>query len=121
MALRYAFPATVEKDGTGWMLTFGGLPGGTCGETEEEAVGRAQDLLVTALAALVEEGRPIPAPDIARGRKMISVPALTAAKLALHDAMLEQKLSNVALGQRLGVDEKTIRRLRDPLHRSRID
>lgn len=121
MALRYAFPATVEQDGKGWMVTFDGLSGGTCGDTEDEALGRAQDLLVTVLAGFVEEGVPIPEPGNGRERMMINVPALTAAKLALHDALLEQKISNVALGRRLGLDEKTIRRLRDPLHRSRID
>jgi antitoxin HicB len=121
MALRYAFPATIERDGSGWMVTFDGLPGGTCGDTREEALARAQDLLVTVLAGFVEEGVPIPHPGNERGPIMINVPALTTAKLALHDAMLEQKVSNVALGRRLGLDEKTIRRLRDPLHRSRID
>jgi antitoxin HicB len=48
-------------------------------------------------------------------------PALAAAKLALHDAMLEQGISNVELAGRLGLDEKAVRRLRDPLHRSHID
>ena len=121
MALRYAFPATLERDGEGWVVTFEGLPGGTCGDTKDEALLRAQDLLVTTLAGFVEDGEPIPQPDVSRGRTMIPVPALTAAKLALHDAMLEQKVSNVELGRRLGQDEKTVRRLRDPLHRSRID
>jgi antitoxin HicB len=49
------------------------------------------------------------------------VPPLVAAKLALHDAMLAAGLSNVALARRLGTDEKTVRRLRDPLHQSRIN
>lgn len=117
--MRFAFPATVAPDGDGWMVTFEGLPGGTCGDTKEEALARAPDLLVTVLAGLVEEDKPIPPAQ--RGDIMVPVPALTAAKLALHEAMLEAKISNVALGARLGVGEKTIRRLRDPLHRSRID
>jgi antitoxin HicB len=35
--------------------------------------------------------------------------------------MLAARLSNVELGRRLGLDEKQVRRLRDPLHRSHID
>jgi antitoxin HicB len=49
------------------------------------------------------------------------VPSLVAAKLALHDAMIAARISNVVLAHRLGVDEKVVRRLRDPLHRSHIE
>ncbi len=45
---------------------------------------------------------------------------MVAAKLARHDAMLVTRISAVALGRRLGLDEKSVRRLRDPLHRSHI-
>ena len=34
--------------------------------------------------------------------------------------MLAASLSNSALARRLGMDEKAVRRLRDPLHRSHI-
>jgi antitoxin HicB len=34
--------------------------------------------------------------------------------------MLTAGITNVELGRRLGVDEKMVRRLRDPLHRSHI-
>ena len=47
--------------------------------------------------------------------------ALVNAKLALSAAMTDQGLSNVEMGKRLGVDEKAIRRLRDPMHCSRIE
>jgi antitoxin HicB len=52
---------------------------------------------------------------------VVSVPALAAAKLALHQAMLDACVSNVELGRRLGIDEKAVRRLRDPLHRSKVE
>jgi antitoxin HicB len=45
---------------------------------------------------------------------------LVAAKIALHDAMLSAGISNVEPGRRLDIDEKAVRRLRDPLHRSHI-
>ena len=35
--------------------------------------------------------------------------------------MLAAEISNVALAMQLGTDEKTVRRLRDPLHQSRIN
>ena len=81
------------------------------------------DLLCRTVAALsfdVEDGRPIPRPSAARGRPIVSADALETTKLALHDAMLAAGLSNVELGRKLGLDEKSVRRLRAPLHRSHI-
>jgi antitoxin HicB len=49
------------------------------------------------------------------------VPALEAAKLALHETMLAAGLTKTALAQRLGVDEKAVRRLLDVLHGSKIE
>ncbi len=36
-------------------------------------------------------------------------------------AMLEKEVSNVELGRLMSVDEKVVRRMRDPRHRSRIE
>jgi antitoxin HicB len=119
--MRYAYPATLEHETDGRItVTFDGLPGATWGDTEAEALTRAEDLLISALSIYVEENRPLPRPSPARGRPLIPVAALDAAKLALHDAMLTAQMSNVELGRRLGLDEKQVRRLRDPLHQSHI-
>jgi len=80
----------------------------------------AEDALVTALRFYIEEGGPLPRPSAANGRPLAVVPPLVAAKLALHDAMLAGGVSNVVLGRRLGLEEKAVRRLRDPLHQSHI-
>lgn len=50
----------------------------------------------------------------------MAVTALEATKLALHDAMLEAKVSDRKLAARLGLEEKAVHRLRDPLQRSAI-
>jgi antitoxin HicB len=121
-SMHYAYPVTLQRedDGTGFTAFFEGLPGATGGATDTEALARAEDLLVTALSLYVEDGKPLPRPPEARGRMTVAVPALDAAKLALHDAMLAQGISNVELGRRMGRDEKAIRRLRDPVYRSHI-
>ena len=46
---------------------------------------------------------------------------LEAAKLALHDAMIASGIGVNELARRLGIDEKAVRRLRDPLHGSKIE
>jgi antitoxin HicB len=120
--MRYAYAAELLEEPEGITVTFPDVPGAiTCGDTRDEALTRAEDALVSMMAALVEDDQPLPRPSPVRGRPVVSVPALAAAKLALHDAMLAARMSNVELGRRLGLDEKQVRRLRDPLHRSHID
>src|SRR5271169_2143083 len=98
--MRYAYPANVERESDGVTVTFDDLPGATWGATDTEALARAEDFLVTALGALVEDGKPVPVPPEAKGRPVVAVPSLVAAKLALHDAMLDSGLSNVELARR---------------------
>jgi len=120
--MRYAYPYELaqQSDG-GFTVTFPDIPEAiTEGNSEGEARERAEDALVTALSFYTESGEAIPVPSAARDRPVALLPPLAAAKLALHDAMLCAGISNVELGRRLGLDEKAVRRLRDPLHRSHI-
>jgi antitoxin HicB len=121
--MRYAYPydSAPQPEG-GFTVSFPDVPEAiTQGDTEVEAAAMAEDALVTALAFYTDNAERLPRPSPARGRPLVYVPPLVAAKLALHDAMLTVKVSNVALARQLGTDEKTVRRLRDPLHKSRID
>ena len=120
--MRYAYPANLEwePDRSAVTVTFDDLPGATFGATESEALARAEEFLETALSFFTDDGSPTPTPTPANGRPLVFPRPLVAAKLALHDAMLAANLSNVELGRRLDLDEKAVRRLRDPLHRSHI-
>jgi antitoxin HicB len=121
--MRYAYPYELlpQPEG-GFTVTFPDVPEAiTQGDSEEEAAAVAEDALVTALSFYTDNSEPLPRPSPADGRPLGYVPPLVAAKLALHDAMLAAGVSNVALARRLGADEKTVRRLRDPLHQSRIN
>jgi antitoxin HicB len=109
-----------EPDRSAITVTFDDLPGATFGATEVEALARAEDLPETALSFYTDDGRPVPRPMPAKGRPIVIARPLVAAKMALHDAMLAAGVSNVEPGRRLGLDEKSVRRLRDPLHRSHI-
>jgi antitoxin HicB len=119
--MRYGYPANVQQAADGVTVTFPDIPEAiSCGATSTEALERAADALISALATDVEDDRATPLPSALRGRPVIGVTALEATKLALHDAMLAAGVSNVELAHRLGLDEKVVHRLRDPLRRSDI-
>lgn len=121
MRLAYPYELNAQPEG-GFTITFPDVPEAiTQGETEQEAAAMAEDALVTALSFYTDDAKPLPHPSPARGRRIVHVPPLVAAKLVLHDAMLATGVSNVDLARRLGVDEKVVRRLHDPLYKSRID
>ena len=69
--MHYAYPATLEADGTGYMLRFEGLPGVTWGETAAEAIDHGRDLLTTSLEMILEDGEMPPPPPPADGRLVI--------------------------------------------------
>ena len=119
--MRYAYPIEMQEDADGVTVTSPDVPEMiTCGASRAEALARAPDALVSALSFYTDEGRPLPVPSRSDAHS-VAVPALVAAKLALHEAMLEHRTTNVELGRRLGQSETLIRRLRDPVHRSHID
>ena len=121
--MRYAYPYELlpQPEG-GFTVTFPDVPEAiTQGDTEKAAAAMAEDALVTALSFYTDHAEPLPRPSPAHNRPLAHVPPLVAAKLALHDAMIAAGVSNVALARQLGTDEKTVRRLRDPLHQSRIN
>ena len=119
--MRYAFPANVDPDEDGFMVRFDNLSGVTWGGTRDEALREAQDLLISCLTIAVRHGEACPRPGEVNGRPMVSVTILESAKLALHDTMVAQGLTASELARRLGIDEKAVRRLRDPLHGSKIE
>ena len=109
--MRYAYPVVLdpEPDDSAVNVSFPDIRGAlTWGDDQAEALALAQDCLVTALYACVRYGEPIPKPGPARGRPMIAVPPLVAAKLALYTAMRERGMSEAELAGRLGVTTKVV-------------
>ena len=119
--MRYAYPAHLAEAPDGVTVTFPDVAGAISeGATKAEALRHGADALVSMLAELCHQGLALPAPSAARGRPVVHVTAMEAAKLALNEAMRERSLSNVALAALLQSDEKAVRRLRDVLHSSRM-
>jgi antitoxin HicB len=109
--MRYVYPVELdpEPDGSAVNLWFPDVPGArTWGDDQAEALALAQDCLVTALYGCVRYDEPIPKPGPAKGRPMIAVPPLVAAKLALYTTMRERGMSEAELARRLGVTTKVV-------------
>ena len=101
-------------------MTFPDVYGAnTGGWSWEEAMDMAKDCLGVALGMYVKAREDIPAPSpLEENQVLITVAPVIAAKLALYSAMREQGLTHVALANRLGLQEKSVRRLLDPKQRS---
>ena len=128
--MRYAYPCSIVRDEEeerasgreAYTVTFPDVYGAnTGGWSWEEALEMAKDCLGVSLGMYVKGREDIPTPSpLEEGQVLVSVAPIVAAKLALHTAMREQGITNVALAARLGLQENAVRRLLDTGHRSHI-
>jgi antitoxin HicB len=90
------------------------------GDDEADALAHGCDAMITIIEAHIKDRRPVPLPRPGAGPR-VSVPALLAAKVALHNEMLAQKVSKSELGRRLDQHLPQIDRLIDVRHASKLD
>ena len=125
----YAALLEPEPEG-GFTVTFPEIGfGATYGETWDEALRQAEDMLEEAVLGLIAHGENVPEPapqttatpgDGAR-RALIGLPALTAAKLELYRAMRQAGLDEAELAERLGWPAKKIVHILDGYHAVRLE
>lgn len=85
---------------------------------QQEAV----DAIETVFDMYVDEGRRIPDPVAAApGDYVLVLPTLTAAKLALWNAMCDQGLTKADLARRMGIQLQLVHRMVDFIHSSKIE
>ena len=117
------YPVVLEPDDNGtWLVTCPDLPEVTSwGEDEEDALRRVADAIEEALAARMANREPVPEPSkrqattASTGRRklnlpiaakpkpaarIVTLPALTEAKVALYQAAYGAGLSKAELGRR---------------------
>lgn len=120
----FTYQATLTPDSTdgGFVVTFADLPEAiTQGEDEADALSQAADALEEAIAGRLRRGEEIPIPKaMSKTSYPVPVPAQMAAKAALVLSVREAGISQSELAERLGCDEKEVRRLLDPRHASKL-
>ena len=117
-----AYPVDLEQeDDGGYVVILPDIPGATQGDTLEEALAQAEDLLEEAVLGFMAHNEEVPLPSPAQGRPTVSLPALTAAKLEAYRAMRAAGLNKSQLAERLGWQPSQVTRLFDGRHASRLD
>lgn len=119
----FDYPVTLHHEtGSVWISCDDVPELNSAGDNEAEALLDAVDGLESALSLYVDQRRPIPLASPARpGQPVVRLPTLTAAKVALWNAMCAQSVGKAEMARRLGVNRPQVDRLVDLLHRSKIE
>jgi antitoxin HicB len=123
MYMQQAYPVILTKDGNSIIAEFPDVPEAmTTGSDENNVLEWAQDALVVALSGYLDERKDIPKPSkLKTGQKTVILPPMIASKLAIYQAMRDQRVTQAELAKRLHCDAKQIRRLLDLDQHSRMD
>jgi antitoxin HicB len=119
----FAYPARLdaEEDG-GNVVTFPDFGAGvTQGDDREEALAQTADLLETMVANYMAEGWDLPEPSPARGRPLVRLAPLVAAKAELFRAMRRAGIDKAELAHRAGIAPKDVDRLFSIHHKTRLE
>ena len=113
-----------DRKAGGYVVTFPDFGYGvTQGETSEEAMTMARDLLALTIADFMREGKSLPVAKRHRGSKYrpVALPALQSVKIDLYSAFLDSGMKKAELARRIGIPKTHIDRLFSLRHRSRLD
>jgi antitoxin HicB len=108
----------------GFIGNFPDLPNGwSQGETIEDALAQAEDLLEEMILGHMAKSEDVPVSSSIAGddRPRVALPALTAAKLEAYRAMRTAGINKRELAERLGWQPSQVTRLFDGRHASRLD
>jgi len=118
-----SYPVVLTQDENGTVIAqFPDVPEAlTVGEDNTNALQWAQDALVVALTGYIEKRRDIPPPSSpAPGQKTVPLPPQVAMKLSVYQEMRDQGITQGALGERMGVDGRQVRRILDLDHNTSL-
>jgi len=119
--LRY--PAKIEPDTTGFLVSFRDIPEALTGaDTREAAEAMAADALLTAMDFYFEDRRQVPLPSTAQAEDiLVSLPPSVSAKVLLLNEMIAQGVTPSELARRLHTRKQDVNRIVDLGHATKID
>jgi antitoxin HicB len=119
-----AWPVSLEPaEEGGFVVNFPDFPEGwSQGQTREEALLQAADLLETIVANYMAEGWDLPDPSSdTAGLPVVALAPIVAAKAELYRAMREAAITKTELARRIGISPQQTQRLFSIHHVSRLD
>jgi len=118
-----AYPAHLDPaEEGGFIVTFPDFRVGvTQGDDRQEALAQAADLLETMVANYKAEGWDLPEPSPARGRPLVRLAPLVAAKAELYRAMRKAGIDKAELARRIGIAPEAVDRLFSIHHKTGLD
>jgi antitoxin HicB len=119
--LTLAYPVELASDGDAVMATFPDFDAVTYGAAREEALAHAADLLETVVSHRLAEGLDLPRPSPAKGRPVVNLPALSAAKALLNLELRAAGIAKAELARRLGWHMPQVMRVLDLRHKSSLE
>jgi len=122
--LKYAARFDLDRESGFYTVTFPDLPDAiTQGETRDEAMEMAEDVLLLVVRERMRLGEDLPRPSKPRGRTVrdVSLPAPQAARAVLYMAMRAAGINSGDLARRLGKAEPAVARLFDLRRPARLE
>ncbi|SMB88481.1 antitoxin HicB [Pasteurella testudinis DSM 23072] len=118
----YAAHFTPADEG-GFVVTFPDIPEGiTQGDTFEEAMEMAEDVLLSCVEIYFEEDKPFPvARNLGEGETPVAMPNSVYAKVLLHNAMIQQSITKAQLARLASIRPPEVGRILEPRHTTKID
>lgn len=119
----FSYPARVERDGDGYLVTFPDIPEAVTGAKERaEAIELAADALTTAMDFYFEDRRPVPMPSpLKKGQVVVDLPVSVSAKVLLLNEMIAQGKRPAELARLMNARPQEVTRLVDLHHPTKID
>jgi len=124
MTMEYPALFSPDSEKGGFVVTFPDFGWGvTQGDSEQEAMEMAADLLHILIADRIGKQEVLPRIQKRRGTRYrpVRLPALEAAKALLYSEWLRSGIRKAELARRIGIPKSNIDRLFDLKHRSRLD
>jgi antitoxin HicB len=117
------YPAVLERDDNGtWLVTFPDLNDAvTFGDTPGAALAHAVDALEAVIISRMKHKLDVPTPGAARGKPLVTIPPLTAAKALLYKELRAQDISIRQLAEKLRCEYPVAHRLLDTSRKTQVN
>lgn len=115
------YAVNIEQEGKFFIATFAdtALTGVTQGESLEEALEMAEDMLLSNVEVFFDFDEVVPDAK-ARGKYHVRMPLLVRLKVLLHNEMVKQKISKAELARLLDTTPQEVQRILRVRHNTKV-